>query len=67
MAKNKLFGLFQRYAEVSKAELPNLLKSALLHVPLVYIQTLKIQCVRTLVHQTTGAGCNKLIKGTVHH
>lgn len=50
MAKNKLFGLFQRYAVVSRAELLNLLKSASLKVLLVYIQTLKIQNVGTLVH-----------------
>lgn len=62
MAKNKLFGLFQRYAEVRKAELLNLLKSALLRIPLVYIQTLKIQCVRTF-YQTAGPGYDKLLTG----
>lgn len=55
MAKNKLFGLFQRYAEVRKAELLNLLKSALLRIPLVYIQTLKIQCIKLQGLATTNS------------
>lgn len=45
MAKNKLFGLFQRYAEVRKPELLNLLKSALLRVPLVYIVS-ELWCIK---------------------